>query len=134
ANLRDVPEIHHGNPIGDVTHHRQVVRDEEVRQLELFLQILHQIDNLRLNGNVEGADRLVRDDDLRVRRQRSGNSDTLALPAGKLMRVSGGLFGRQTDLLQKPRHTLPPPGRGILCVNLQRLFNNLAHRHSRVQG
>ena len=33
------PEIHHDDLVGDVAHHREVVRDEQVREPELVLQV-----------------------------------------------------------------------------------------------
>ena len=88
TDLDDVPEIHDGNPVGDVPHDRQIVRDEQVREAELLLQILHQVDHLRLNRDVERAHRLVGDDDLRIGRERAGDADALTLAAGELVRIS----------------------------------------------
>ena len=41
--LDDVPEIHHGDAVGDVAHHREVVRDEQVGDAELALQLLSRL-------------------------------------------------------------------------------------------
>ena len=65
----------------DVLDHRQVVGDEQIGQLELVLQVVQQVDDLRADGHVEGADRLVADDQARVERQRAGDADALALTA-----------------------------------------------------
>ncbi len=53
ADLDDLAEVHHRDPVGDVPDHRQVVRDEDVRQPESRLQLLKQIDDLGLNRDVE---------------------------------------------------------------------------------
>ena len=45
----------------------QVVRDEQVGEAELVLQVLEQVDDLRLDRDVERRDRLVADDELRAR-------------------------------------------------------------------
>jgi hypothetical protein len=37
-----------------VAHDRQIVCDEEVGELELALEVLEQVDDLRLDGDVEG--------------------------------------------------------------------------------
>ena len=42
--LHDPPQVHHRNLIADVVHDRQVVADEQVRQPELDLQALEEID------------------------------------------------------------------------------------------
>jgi hypothetical protein len=56
------------------------VGNEKIRQPEFFLEVLHQVDDLRLNRHIECADRFIRDDDLRVRCQCARNSNALTLP------------------------------------------------------
>ena len=55
------------------------VRDEEVGQPELLLQVLEQVDDLRLDRHVQRADRLVANDELRLHRQGAGDADALPL-------------------------------------------------------
>ena len=57
----------------------QIVGDEKIRQVALFLQGFQQVDDLCLNGDVQRGDRLIADDELGVQGQRTGNADTLAL-------------------------------------------------------
>ena len=70
-----------------VPHHRQIVRDEQVRKPELAPEILQQIHDLRLNRNVERRDGLVADHELRLERDGAGDADALPLPSRKLVRV-----------------------------------------------
>ena len=49
------------------SHHREVVGDEQVGEAELLLQVFEQVDDLRLDRDVERRDRLVADDQLRDR-------------------------------------------------------------------
>ena len=70
--------------------HMQIMRDEQVGKSQLLLQFLKGVDDLRLDGNIQGGDRLVADDELGVDRQGARDADALALPAGKLMRVAAG--------------------------------------------
>ena len=74
--------------------YRKIVRDENIGELEFILQILHQIDHLRLDRNVQRADRFIRDDDLRIGRKRPRDSDALPLAAGKLVRIAIRLLRR----------------------------------------
>jgi len=67
----------------------QVVRDEDVGEAEVALQVLEQVQDLRLNRDVECRDRLVADDQLRVDRERARDTDPLALAARELVRESG---------------------------------------------
>ena len=48
ADLDDLAEIHDQHAVGDVVHDVEVVRDEEIGQLELGLQLLQQVEHLRL--------------------------------------------------------------------------------------
>ena len=94
----------------DVPHHRQVVRDEQVRQVELVLEVLEQVEDLGLDRHVERRHRLVADDQLRAERERPGDADALALAAGELVRVPVVVLRVQPDEL----HELAGPRRLIV--------------------
>ena len=64
------------------------------------LQVLQQVEHLRLHRDVERADRLVGDDQLRLRDQRARDRDALALAAGEFVRVLVHVGVAQADLLQ----------------------------------
>jgi hypothetical protein len=53
ALLHDSTQIHDGNPVSDLSYNRQVVRDEQIREAALPLQIREQIEHLSLDRNVE---------------------------------------------------------------------------------
>ena len=93
AHLHDPPQVHHGHPVGDVAHHRQVVGDEDVRQPEVLLQVLQQVDHLGLHRDVQGRDGLVTHDDLGAERNTAGNPDTLTLATGELVGVTIDVLG-----------------------------------------
>src|SRR5205809_4388138 len=94
-HLRDRAEIHDGNAVRHVLDDRQIVADEEQREAELPLQILQQVDDLRLDGDVERRDRLVADDQFGFRGKRPGDADTLALAAREFMRSAAQRVARQ---------------------------------------
>jgi hypothetical protein len=50
ALFDNVSQVHHGHPVADVVDDAQVVGDEEVGQVELLLQLFHQVNDLGLNG------------------------------------------------------------------------------------
>ena len=98
GGLLDHPaEVHDADPVADVPHDGQVVGDDEVGEVELVLQLLEQVDHLRLHRDVEGRDRLVGDDELGLDGQRPGDADPLALAAGELVRVLRQRGGGQAD-------------------------------------
>ena len=66
--LHHSAQIHHGNTVGNVAYHQQIVRDKEVGQSQLILQLVKHIDDLRLDRNVERGNRLIADDKVRVDR------------------------------------------------------------------
>ena len=69
-----------------------------------LLQLLEQVDDLRLDRDVERRHRLVADDELRVERERPREPDALALPAGELVRVAVGRIRRQPDDVEQLAH------------------------------
>jgi hypothetical protein len=100
GHLDQTPQIHHADFIRDMAHHREVVRDEEVRQSLLALQVLHDVEHLRLHAHIERRSRLVAHKKLGLRCQGSRDGNALALPAGKLMRVLHHIQRAQADRLQ----------------------------------
>ena len=68
--------------------HGDVVGDEEQGQAELALELLQHVQHLGLDRDVERADRLVADDQLRLKDQRAGDPDALALATGELVRIA----------------------------------------------
>src|SRR5882757_2703738 len=80
-HLDDLAEIHDGDTVRHVLDDRQIVADEEQREAELPLQILQQVYDLRLDGDVESRDRLVADDQFGFRRKCPCDADALALTA-----------------------------------------------------
>ena len=99
--FHDLAQVHHGDLVAEVLHHAEVVRDEEVGQAELLLQRAQQVEDLRLDGDIERRDRLVADHQLGLGRERPRDADTLALPAGELVGEQVHLVGAQADLLEE---------------------------------
>jgi len=90
AELDDLTDVHDGDAGRNVSHHREIVRDKQIGQSKLALQILEQVDHLRLNRDVESGNRLVADDELGVNRERARDADALALPTRELVRIAIG--------------------------------------------
>ena len=112
CELHDPAEIHHRDTMADALHHSQVVRDEEIGEAVLVLQIHQQVYDLRLNGHVERGDRFVGDDQFGRRRHGARNGNALALAAGKLMRQVVGLISAKPDPLEQ-RIGSPPLFRSL---------------------
>ena len=116
-------------------HNGQIVRHKNIRQPVLFLQIHHQVQDLRLNGNVQRRNRLIADDKLRIQRQRAADADSLPPAAVQLMRVAVLIALGKPDGIHNLADTLV---QFLLAfadmVHFQRLSDNFRNRLSRVQG
>ena len=73
--------MHHREVGGDLVHHADVVGDQDVSEPQFLLKIDEQVQDLRLDGDVERRRGLVADEDRRPRDQGAGNGDALALAA-----------------------------------------------------
>mgnify|MGYP000902678350 CR=1 FL=1 len=67
GELDDPAQVHDRDAVRDLPDDRQVVRDEDVGDPELVLQVLEQVDDLRLNGDVERGDGFVANDEVSVK-------------------------------------------------------------------
>ena len=77
-----------------------------MRHAELALQALQQLQDLRLDGDVERGGRLVGDQQVGLVGERHGDHDALALAARELMRIGAEpLLGvAEADLAQQLEH------------------------------
>jgi hypothetical protein len=56
--------MHHEHAVREARNDAKIVRDEHYRGVETPLQILQELEDLRLHGHVEGRRRLVGDEHL----------------------------------------------------------------------
>src|SRR5262249_28817933 len=59
ALLDDLAEIHDEGAVADVAYYAEIVRNKQKSDAQLVLQIHEQVDDLRLDRDVERADRFV---------------------------------------------------------------------------
>ena len=106
-------DVHHGHAVADVPDHAQIVRDEQIGQPKLRLQIQQQVQDLRLHRDVERRDRLVGDHQARTQGQRARDADALALAAAERVREAPHVLRPQPDAAQQVGHPLLalPPAR-----------------------
>ena len=84
----------------DVADRREVVGDEQRSEGVLPLQILDKVEDLRLHGDVERADRLVEDDERGVCDECPRDAHPLKLAAGELVWSSCRERRLQPDVLE----------------------------------
>ena len=88
ALLDDLALLHHADLLRDLAHDAEIVGDEQKRHAKPLLDVLQQLDNLRLHGDVERGGRLVGDQQVGLVGERHGDHDALALAAGQLVRIA----------------------------------------------
>ena len=81
------PGIHHDDALRGLGDHAEIVGDEDHRGAELALQVEDDVEDLRLDGDVERGGRLVGDQHLRIAGERHGDHGALAHAAGQLVRI-----------------------------------------------
>ena len=79
--------IHHDDALRRLRHHAEIVGDEDYRGAELALQVEDEVEDLRLNGDVQRSGRLVGDQHLGIAGERHGDHGALAHAAGELVRI-----------------------------------------------
>ena len=87
ADLHDLASIHHCNSGRQVAHHRHRMRNEQVGQAEIALQLSQQIDDLRADAHVERRHRLVAHQKFRPQGKSACDADPLPLSAREFMGI-----------------------------------------------
>ena len=85
AGLDNLAALHHRDAVGHAPRHRQVVGDQDDRHAHPRLQLLQELQDLRLDGDVDRRRRLVGDEQVGLVGERHGDHDALALAARQLM-------------------------------------------------
>ena len=99
AEFDDFSEIHHHDALADVFDYGEVVRDEQVGDAALFLQVLEQVDDLGLDADIQSADGFVANDEFGFDGERARDADALTLAAAEFVRVTLRVFGsRPTEV------------------------------------
>ena len=132
-DLDDLAEVHHRDAMADVLDHCEVVRDEQIREVELRLQVHQQVDDLRLHRHVQSRHRLVADDQARPYRQRPRDAEALALPAREFVRVLDHLVRAQADALEELGHASAHFRGGQRLVVADRLGHDVGRADARVE-
>ena len=74
---------HDHHVVAHLPDDREVVRDEQVRHAGRLPDVAQQVEDLRLDGDVQRGDRFVAGEHAWLAREGAGDGDALALPAGQ---------------------------------------------------
>ena len=77
--------------------------DHDDRHAQLVLQLHHQLQDLRLNGNIQCGSRLIGDQKLRFTCQRNCDHDTLSHTTGQLVGILLHTLLRFIDTYQRQK-------------------------------
>src|SRR5262249_31103321 len=112
----------------------KIMADEQDSDAQLRLQIDEKVYDLGLDGDIQGRDRLIADENPGLARQCTRQDHALPLASGEFVRVVLPLIGPETDGTQRcDRAALPLAPCGYF-MDLQRLRDLIKHRHSAVEG
>src|SRR4030042_6485156 len=87
-HLHHLAQVHHSDIIADTLGNQKLMGDVEVGKAKLLSEVLQKVENLGLDGDIQGGGRFVKGDKFRFRSQGTSNGDTLALPAAKLVGIA----------------------------------------------
>ncbi len=131
--LDDAPEVHDGDAGRDLRDDREVVRNVEIGEGVVALEVLQQVDDLRLDRDVERGHRLVAHDEVRPHCECTGDPDTLPLATGELVGVSLGELRAQANFAQGLNHAVVRLAAGRELMDEETLANRVTDRAPRVE-
>jgi hypothetical protein len=115
-------------------HDGEVMRDEKVSDTMLLLQILEQVNDLGLDGNIKRAHRFVTDDQLWLDSKGPGDANALALSTAEFVRVALGVGGIKANGLEKLGDSFLSRS-SLFCkpMNIQGFAYALFNRHAWIE-
>ena len=129
----DAAALHDGDPVAEVADERHGVGDEEAGEAVAGLEIAEEVDDLRADGDVEGADGFVEDEEFGAQGESSGDVDALALAAGELVRISAQSRDVEADFVQEFVEAGFDALRRTLVVDGEGFAEGLADGHTGVE-
>ena len=81
----------------------KIVRNEQIGDPQLILQIFEQVNNLRLNTDIQSADRFIAYDESWFRRECARDPNPLPLATAEFVRISSQKLRFQANPLQETR-------------------------------
>ena len=89
--------MHDCKIVAHVINDPKVMRNKHITDAQIFLNLLHIVQNLSLNRQIQRGNGFIGNNQLRVGSNCSRNTDALSLTAGKLVRKLVHCFFLQTD-------------------------------------
>lgn len=140
AAFHDEAAVEDRDPLTDRSDDSHIVGDQNDGALEFLPKLVQEREDLRLDRDVEGGRRLVRDEELRTGAKGHRDQDPLPHAAGQLMGILAKalLRGGDADLFQDVERSLPDlcsrPKRCISPKDLRELSSNIHEGVQRGHG
>ena len=114
--------------------HAEIVADEQAGEAQIVAQLHEQIEDLRLDGHVEGGHRFIADQEFRIHCERTCNPDALALAAGELMRKSSLGARVEADLRHQIIDIVVERTGLDEAMGRRGLADDVSDSHARIEG
>lgn len=124
ALLDNATKIHDGDAITDMMDDGEIMGNENVGKLQLLLKVRQEIEDLRLDRDIQRRHGFIENNKLWFERNGPGDADSLPLSAREFVRVTGGDFGVQPDKPQEFVHAKFSLRAAADFMNIKRLGNN----------
>ncbi len=133
--LDDLAGIHHCDLVADLGDHAEIVGDQDDCSAAGGLQFAHQVEDLRLQGDVKRGGRLVGDQKAGIAGQRHRDHHALAHAAGELVRILvDPLVGRgDVDAAQQLDGALARPSPRTTAMAQDRLDDLVSDGEARIE-
>ena len=97
AEFDELAAVEDGDAVAEIADERHGVGDEEIGESVGSLEVAEEVDDLRADRDIEGADGLVEDEKAGAEGEGAGDVDALALASGELVREAREGGGVEAD-------------------------------------
>ena len=135
SGFDDARRVHDVHAVGVAGDDAEVVRDDDGGDVEPAGEVFHKLQDLRLDGDIEGGRRLVRDQHLGIAGEPDGDHDALAHATGELVRVliEAAVRVGDADEVEQLAGARSSSIAVHVEVDLERLHDLLADRQHRIE-
>ena len=131
AIFDELTGAHDGNVGGELRDNREAVGDQEIGKVKFLLEFLKKEENLGADGDIEGGDGFVSNDERGAENQGASDANALALAAGELVRIAVcGVAGQANATQELLGAAEAIVARELRLVNRQWLGDNFANAHA----
>ena len=127
--------IHDSHSIRHFCHNAEIMRDQNNRGSHLAAQVTHQVEDLRLNGYIQGCCWFICHEQFRDTSQRHRDHDTLRHTARQFMRIRFGASFRirHADHFEQLNGALPACFLAQILMNVQYFGKLIAYFKDGIQ-